>query len=1356
MTQQEILTCLQQLLPLQMLPRSKAEMSQHIKELEQKELITRPQNSTCHQPLIRQMVLQHTLEEGLFTKYTDCLEPIYQKKTPSWKWTYYSVERGLFLLQGALFKKDAPLNDLEHIRNKIYNDFGQSLSGEPLFLVLGAHPAASLLRLTSHPQWIVTLLLEGAIDKGRTEPELASLLLELLKTSPMGGAPNVLIDYLIFTGNMGAALEVLNLDWPANLDYQWQAAQGFLFFVQGDYASALLSFNSALTHYRKLTGKRKVALHHYPGIAHLCCLLAAKTLPQAQLGIDLATIANKNSLLPTAFLDNIQGLFTEQSGQTYAKIPRIEWHALKQYPVYRFFFLLSLWWLRRDEVLDTLPNLCENMLHRAQEDRYPWLAAELASLLTAMGYKSDTYEQLATDLHRQCKTVSCVGIVQHEDKSIQRLNALLALAGSLQGTATSSQGIQSSQRLIWWLTFHKNTDGCTLQPILQKLGKNGAWSKGRNVALKALYDGAASMDGLTDQDLAICKTLRYQQDYYSSHDTLRIDIRRALHAAVGHPHLYLAAPPHAQIDLSLGKIELRISKKKDSLAIQLWPNPGKHGDTSFLIRESPTSFKFYLLDENQKKLIALLKENLVLPAAVTDQVRELASSLSTVVTVHSDVGGGEAALEIPVDPQPHIHLLPFQDGLRAEILVRPLGEKGTWHQPGKGMAIILGEQEGKKLQAKRDLNAEKKQRDQLVSACPALQHAENEDNQYLFPDPADSLELLHQLQQHQSCPVHWPRGQSFTLRREAGFANLGLTVKKDRDWFAASGSLHIDENTILDLQELLGLLDKGHGRFIPLKDGSFLALTRSLQKRLEELRAYSESTKEGTRFNPLATLALDDLFSQAKVSGDRQWKMHTARLSETIHPKLPSTFQATLRDYQLQGFSWLAQLSHWQTGACLADDMGLGKTVQALAAILLRADQGPTLVVAPLSVAANWVNEAATFAPTLTVKVFGPGDRQEMLDTLGPFDLLVSSYGLLQMEGEKLAKVQWQTVVLDEAQAIKNRQTKRAKAAMSLQARFRLVTTGTPLENHLGELWTIFHFINPGLLGSHQRFTETFTLPIERDNDRNRLQQLQRLIRPFILRRMKNEVLHELPAKTEITLQVEMSDEEAALYEAQRQHALQRLEKEGTGNEGQQHLRILAEIMKLRRLCCNPSLILPDSPIASSKLKVFGDILTELLENRHKALVFSQFIDHLSILRSFLDRKNIAYQYLDGGTTAAQRQERITAFQAGQGDVFLISLKAGGSGLNLTAADYVIHMDPWWNPAVEDQASDRAHRIGQERPVTVYRLVMKNSIEEQIVGLHKDKRDLADSLLNGADAAGRLSANELLGLLRDTAAGRVG
>ena len=361
--------------------------------------------------------------------------------------------------------------------------------------------------------------------------------------------------------------------------------------------------------------------------------------------------------------------------------------------------------------------------------------------------------------------------------------------------------------------------------------------------------------------------------------------------------------------------------------------------------------------------------------------------------------------------------------------------------------------------------------------------------------------------------------------------------------------------------------------------------------------------------------------------------------------------------------------------------------------------------------------------------------------------MVVTSYGLLQTDAKVFARQHWHTVVLDEAQVIKNAATKRSQAAMALEADFRMIATGTPVENHLGELWNLFRFINPGLLGSKEQFNDRFALPVEKGNQQAK-QLLKKLIQPFILRRTKTQVLTELPPRTEITLQVELSDEERHVYEALRQEALEKLASSGEGADGSS-LKVLTEITRLRRFCCHPSLVLRQQEMQGSKLQVFSDTLTEILDNRHKVLVFSQFVDHLALVREVLEQRDIAYQYLDGSTPPVERKRRVDAFQSGEGDVFLISLKAGGTGLNLTAADYVIHLDPWWNPAVEDQASDRAHRMGQQKPVTIYRLVTSNTIEEKILALHAQKRDLADSLLEGGDASARLDANALLQLLKE-------
>jgi SNF2 family DNA or RNA helicase len=425
--------------------------------------------------------------------------------------------------------------------------------------------------------------------------------------------------------------------------------------------------------------------------------------------------------------------------------------------------------------------------------------------------------------------------------------------------------------------------------------------------------------------------------------------------------------------------------------------------------------------------------------------------------------------------------------------------------------------------------------------------------------------------------------------------------------------------------------------------------------------------------------------------------------------------------------------------------MGLGKTVQALALLLSRASLGPALVVAPTSVCGNWQREAWRFGPSLQVHMLRAGDAASLPDPLGQNDLVVCSYGVLVSRIDPLADTRWATLVLDEAQAFKNHKTQRYEAVARLAADARLALTGTPIENHVGELWSQFSVLNPGLLSEHKHFAKQFGTPIA-NADRKALTTLRRLVLPYILRRTKSEVLDELPSRTETTVTVDLSPPEASLYEALRRKAAESLQDDSSP------VVVLAELTRLRLACCHPSLALPKDAaagaIGGAKLEAFLELVDEMAGSGHRALVFSQFVKHLTLIRKALDDRGIGYLYLDGSTPAKQRDKRVSAFQAGQTNLFLISLKAGGTGLNLTGADSVIHMDPWWNPAVEDQASDRAHRIGQTRPVTIYRLVTAGTIEEQIVALHHRKRDLAGKLLSGTDAAGRLSTAELLALIQ--------
>ncbi|MBL8408256.1 MAG: DEAD/DEAH box helicase, partial [Candidatus Accumulibacter sp.] len=410
------------------------------------------------------------------------------------------------------------------------------------------------------------------------------------------------------------------------------------------------------------------------------------------------------------------------------------------------------------------------------------------------------------------------------------------------------------------------------------------------------------------------------------------------------------------------------------------------------------------------------------------------------------------------------------------------------------------------------------------------------------------------------------------------------------------------------------------------------------------------------------------------------------------------------------------------------------------------------LVIAPTSVCGNWFAETRRFAPTLNARIYsdaGDSEREELVSQAGPQDLLIVSYTLLQFAQERFAGRHWHTLIADEAQAIKNAAAKRSQAVFELKADFRLALTGTPVENRLADLWSIMRFANPGLLGTVNRFNERFAGPIERNRDRDTQHVLKRLIAPFVLRRSKAEVLQELPPRIELILTVSPESAEAAHYEALRREAANEIGSMlDSTPETQSRFNILAQLTRLRRAACDPRLCNPEFGISGAKVQAFGELASELIANGHKALVFSQFVDFLSILREPLDAAGIRYQYLDGATPAAERTRRVAAFQAGEGELFLISLKAGGFGLNLTAADYVVITDPWWNPAAEDQAMGRAHRIGQLRPVTVYRLVTRGTVEERIVDLHHEKRALAESILAEGEASALPSTEDLVALIR--------
>jgi SNF2 family DNA or RNA helicase len=557
-----------------------------------------------------------------------------------------------------------------------------------------------------------------------------------------------------------------------------------------------------------------------------------------------------------------------------------------------------------------------------------------------------------------------------------------------------------------------------------------------------------------------------------------------------------------------------------------------------------------------------------------------------------------------------------------------------------------------------------------------------------------------------------------------------VDVSSGIDWFELRGEVDYGGATAT-LPQLLAALRRGD-TMVRLGDGTFGLLPEEWLARFAPLAGLGASETDHLRFRRNQAGLLDALLAaQPEVRVDEVFaqvreKMRGFRGVEAAAQ--PPGFVGQLRDYQCEGLGWMAFLREFGFGGCLADDMGVGKTAQVLATLEARRAEGkgPSLVVAPKSLMFNWRAEAAKFTPQLRVLEHTGLDRD--MDLIGHHDLILTTYGTLIRDAAQIARMEFDYLVLDEAQAVKNANTATAKAVRLLRGSHRLALSGTPVENHLGELWSLFEFLNPGMLGEAKLLKMAGGLARNPSEESRRL--LSHALRPFILRRTKQQVARELPAKTEQTIFCELEPAQRKQYDELRRHyresLLQRVQANGLARS---KMHVLEALLRLRQAACHPGLLdTKRSEEPSAKLDVLLDQLDELREEGHKALVFSQFTSLLAIVRSRLDEAGVKYEYLDGQTR--DRQAHVEAFQNDPSvGLFLISLKAGGLGLNLTAAEYVFLLDPWWNPAVEAQAVDRTHRIGQTRPVFAYRLIARDTVEEKVLELQKSKRDLADAIL---------------------------
>ncbi len=949
--------------------------------------------------------------------------------------------------------------------------------------------------------------------------------------------------------------------------------------------------------------------------------------------------------------------------------------------------------------------------------------------------------------------------------ALMKLDQFLARPAKGSGTEGAAP-VTAQSRLVWRVVTNDRPSyyapPIKIEPVEQKLSgtKKVSWSKGRIIGWDRLIRGTGFT--LTPADLVVIRAASFPS-YRSEPDLDQWP--KILDTLIGHPLVFYGVHPvtvrRAEFGLSIQDQDgaWQLTPSLDGKSMKEFSLVSRMGDEDFAAVDFGTvaGTAELLLAKASPELAALTTSLMASPTSIpveaqAEFLKRLPALESLLPITLPDSLKGDL---IDADTQLTLRIHPAEPtGAKIELRVTPAPE-GASFVPGQGPLEVASKWGEQRVRVERDLDDERLRATTLASELFFKRFSSPEPFAWQIEHDDDVLDLLDALRARpENDPlVVWPddaKVRRLSMLGEIAPSALKVEIKDQHDWFGLSGSIELGGQQF-PLATLLAALREGR-RYVSLGKGQFASIAQEFRDRLASVADMLHNNRGKLEFNATAAPVIADLLDdQMALKSSKKWKTALQRLNRAtdLDPQVPTTLTADLRDYQVEGFKWLRKLAEWGVGGVLADDMGLGKTVQALAVLLDRREVGPMLVVAPVSVGFNWARETARFAPTLNPILYRDTDRGEFLKTLGPGDMLITSYYLMQQHAEELAAVKWGTLVLDEAQNIKNSATKTAQVVRTLDADWRLALTGTPCENHLGDLWSVFRGVSPGLFGSWERFREVFAEPIEKGKVTERKQALSRVLRPFVLRRTKSEVLTELPPRTEVQLTAELSDAERRRYEDARLWAVTQLTGLVDDNAGKdQRFQVLAALTKLRQLACHPRLVDSTWDKSSAKLDLFLETIDELREGKHRALVFSQFTSHLALIREALDERKVTYQYLDGKTPVKQRQERVDAFQRGEGEFFLISLKAGGTGLNLTGADYVIHLDPWWNPAVEDQATDRAHRIGQTRPVTVYRLVAKDTIEEQILKLHGAKRDLVAGILEGTDQAAKLSTHELIDLIK--------
>ena len=879
--------------------------------------------------------------------------------------------------------------------------------------------------------------------------------------------------------------------------------------------------------------------------------------------------------------------------------------------------------------------------------------------------------------------------------------------------------------LGWRIKTTKN-QGFTLIPVLCSKTNSGEW-KHKKIDFDRLWNWMDS-SRLSKEEQHRVRLLWPERE--EAIKGIAHKHRQALHhmaiaTLIDHPRVFLDARSKSPVSIQERSLRIhaciqnnmiifRLQCGEHSIEAHEFESLTKHRTAGGIwIYKKKDTITIVDLSIKKQSLIRSMTQ-LQLPDTAREEVRKRIPQISKTIALSltEELEGPS----VPTDSRPIFQLeLKSSQILEVTAVVRPIH---LAHTPGEGEPKTYEYHKGDHVSGERDFTLEINKLDEKISLLSLTKNKKK----WTFSEPNRILSLVDQLRTSR-CRVEWI-GTSITQAKKE---DLKTKISFDSQRFTIDGGINIDGE--IPLTQLL-IAVREHRPFINIHGSKWITLSTELRRSLltlaDAIQPIQKQLFLSQQHIPVVQNLLEDAIKPT------EWLDKVQKMEQP--PTLPSlkNIQGTLRPYQQKGYQWLFELSQWAPGACLADDMGLGKTIQTLA--FLSTQQGPFLVVGPTSLAMNWYYETRKFCSNLTPSVYRGEKRKNILPHLRPRDLLITSYNLLTRDIEDLQNVKFSVFVLDEAQAIKNSQTARSQAAQKISARFVLTLTGTPIENHLSDLWSLFRVSNPGLLGSQALFYKRFV-------KENRREALAKILSPFLLRRLKSQVATDLPERIEIEDYIDLSIPERQFYTKVYTSVLSKL----NFTNPEQRFQMLAALTKLRQIACHPRLVDPSFIGTSSKVERCIDLLLQMRAMNRKVLIFSQFVQLLQIVKSRAEQEDISYCYLDGSLSLDKREEQVHTFQQGERDCFFISLKAGGSGLNLTVASEVILLDPWWNPAVEAQAADRSHRIGQKQQVSIYRLISRNTIEASIINLHQQKKEVAAHLLQDRDQI--LSLQEIRSIL---------